>query len=97
MKNTIKKITLSTTLLLIAIISFAQCSICTKTASQIGEEAGKGFNAGILYLAAMPFGVMGYIAFRWWKAKIKNSPQKNCFENSKILKESSCIDFVSAS
>jgi hypothetical protein len=69
MKNTIKKITLSTTLLLIATISFAQCSICTKTASQIGEEAGKGFNAGILYLAAMPFGVMGYIAFRWWKSE----------------------------
>ena len=49
--------------------SIAQCSICTKTASQIGEEAGKGFNAGILYLAAMPFGVMGYIAFRWWKSE----------------------------
>lgn len=49
--------------------SFAQCSICTKTASQIGEEAGKGFNAGILYLAAMPFGIMGYIAIRWWKSE----------------------------
>jgi len=46
---------------------FAQCSICTKTASQMGEEAGKGFNAGVLYLAAMPFAIMGYIAFKWWK------------------------------
>lgn len=47
--------------------SIAQCSICTKTAAQIGEEAGKGFNAGILYLAAMPFGIAGYIAYKWWK------------------------------
>ena len=47
--------------------SFAQCSICTKSAAQIGEEAGKGFNAGILYLAAMPFGIAGYIAYKWWK------------------------------
>ncbi len=46
---------------------YAQCSICTKTASQMGEEAGKGFNAGVLYLAAMPFAIMGYIAFKWWK------------------------------
>ena len=45
----------------------AQCSICTKTASQMGEEAGKGFNAGVLYLAAMPFAVMSYIAIKWWK------------------------------
>jgi hypothetical protein len=45
----------------------AQCSICTKTASQMGEEAGKGFNVGVLYLAGMPFAIMGYIAFRWWK------------------------------
>lgn len=50
-----------------SINSLAQCSICTKTAAQIGEEAGKGFNAGILYLAAMPFGIAGYIAYRWWK------------------------------
>lgn len=49
--------------------SIAQCSICTKTASQIGEEAGKGFNAGILYLAAMPFGIAGYIAYKWWKSQ----------------------------
>ena len=47
--------------------SFAQCSMCTKSAAQIGEEAGKGFNAGILYLAAMPFGIAGYIAYKWWK------------------------------
>jgi hypothetical protein len=45
----------------------AQCSICTKTASQMGEDAGKGFNIGVIYLAAMPFAIIGYLAFRWWK------------------------------
>jgi hypothetical protein len=54
-------------LICIGVPSIAQCSICTKTAAQIGEEAGKGFNAGILYLAAMPFGIATYIAYRWWK------------------------------
>lgn len=45
----------------------AQCSICSKTASQMGEEAGKGLNAGILYLAAAPFLILTYIGYRWWK------------------------------
>jgi hypothetical protein len=47
--------------------AMAQCSICTKTAAQIGQEAGKGFNAGIIYLAAMPFAIVGYVAIKWWK------------------------------
>ena len=47
--------------------AMAQCSICTKTAGQIGQEAGKGFNAGIIYLAAMPFAIAGFIAFKWWQ------------------------------
>ncbi len=47
--------------------AIAQCSICTKTAAQIGQEAGKGFNAGIIYLAAMPFAIVGYVAIKWWK------------------------------
>lgn len=56
-------------LLFLQIQTWAQCAICSKTASQLGEEAGKGFNAGILYLAAMPFGIMGYVAYRWWKSE----------------------------
>jgi len=47
--------------------AIAQCSICSKTAAQIGQEAGKGFNAGIIYLAAMPFAIVGYVAIKWWK------------------------------
>lgn len=45
----------------------AQCSICTKTAMQLGEGPAKGLNAGILYLMATPLAIMGIIGFRWWK------------------------------
>jgi hypothetical protein len=44
----------------------AQCSICTKTAQQLGEKPAKGLNAGILYLAFAPFAIAGIIAYRWW-------------------------------
>ena len=44
-----------------------QCSICTKTAQQMGEKPAKGLNAGILYLALTPFVIAGFIGYRWWK------------------------------
>jgi hypothetical protein len=45
----------------------AQCSICTKTASQLGEGPAQALNSAIIYLAAAPFMIMGYIGYRWWK------------------------------
>ncbi|MES2331974.1 MAG: hypothetical protein V4539_20370 [Bacteroidota bacterium] len=45
----------------------AQCSICTKTASQLGEGPASALNSAILYLAAAPFAIMGYIGWKWWK------------------------------
>jgi hypothetical protein len=45
----------------------AQCSICTKTASELGEKPAQGLNAGILYLAATPFAIVGFIAYSFWK------------------------------
>lgn len=45
----------------------AQCSICTATASQLGEKQGNGLNAGIIYLMLTPFAVGGFIGFRWWQ------------------------------
>jgi len=47
--------------------SSAQCSICTKTAQQLGEKPAKGLNAGIIYLAAAPFLIAGYVFYRWRK------------------------------
>jgi hypothetical protein len=49
------------------LICAAQCSICTKTAQQLGEKPAKGMNSGILYLAFAPFAIVGYISYRWWK------------------------------
>jgi hypothetical protein len=46
----------------------AQCSICTKTAQQLGEGPAEGMNTGILYLAFAPFAIIGYIGYRWYKA-----------------------------
>jgi len=45
----------------------AQCSICTKTAQQLGEKPAKALNAGIIYLGLTPFLIIGYIGYRWWK------------------------------
>jgi len=45
----------------------AQCSICTRTAAQLGEQPAKGLNTGIIYLMSVPYAVVGFIAYRWWK------------------------------
>jgi hypothetical protein len=47
--------------------SSAQCSICTKTAQQLGEKPARGLNSGIIYLAFAPFAIGGYILYRWLK------------------------------
>lgn len=47
--------------------AFAQCSLCKKNVQQLGEKPAKGMNAGILYLAATPYLIIMYIAYRWWK------------------------------
>lgn len=56
-------------LLLVSADVAAQCAMCTKTASQLGEKPALGMNQGILYLMGAPFLIMGYIGFRWWKSQ----------------------------
>ena len=50
----------------------AQCSICTRTAQQLGERPAKALNKGIVYLAAMPLAIFGLIGYRWWKSNHEN-------------------------
>jgi hypothetical protein len=61
----------SFTIVLLAAFSvqylYAQCSICTKTASQLGDGPASALNSAILYMAFAPFAIMGYIGWRWWK------------------------------
>lgn len=49
------------------VLSEAQCSICTKTASQLGEGPAKGMNSGIVYLMIAPLALIGVVGWRWWK------------------------------
>ncbi|AHF15933.1 hypothetical protein NIASO_13725 [Niabella soli DSM 19437] len=53
--------------------SFAQCSICTKTAQQLGDGPARGFNTGILYLAFLPLGLIAFLGIRWWINERKSS------------------------
>jgi len=53
---------------ILSLVSSAQCSICTRTAEQLGEQPARGLNAGIIYLAATPFLIAGYIFYRWRKS-----------------------------
>ncbi len=45
----------------------AQCAVCTKTAQQLGEKPAQGMNSAIIYLMLMPFAIVGFISYRWWK------------------------------
>ena len=49
--------------------SQAQCSICTRTAAQMGERPAKALNKGIVYLAFTPLAIFGIIGYRWWKSE----------------------------
>ncbi len=67
-----KKITIILSLAFIFLLSSintvnGQCSLCTKTAQQLGEKPAQGMNSGILYLMIMPFAIVGFIGFRWYK------------------------------
>ena len=53
---------------LVSAVSYGQCSICTRTAEQLGEKPARSLNAGILYLAFAPFAIGGYIYYRWRKS-----------------------------
>jgi hypothetical protein len=67
MKHWVKILFFFVVLQLCNLYMYAQCSICSKTASQMGEDAGRGLNGGILYLAAAPFLILTYIGYKWWR------------------------------
>ncbi len=50
-------------------LSHAQgCSVCTKTAQGLDNKSAKGLNGGIIYLAFLPLGIMGSLAYFWWRS-----------------------------
>jgi hypothetical protein len=74
----VKKILISAAFFLMLLFTetiVAQCAMCTKTASQLGEKPALGLNNGILYLMFTPFVIMGIIAYRWWKSQPKSGEE----------------------
>ncbi len=52
--------------------AIAQCPMCKLSAEsnlRDGGSAGKGLNKGILYMFAMPYVIVGSLAFLWIKNK----------------------------
>ena len=56
-------------------ISYAQCSICSKTVMQMGTKPAEGFNTGIIYLMAIPYLAVGVIGYKWYKSN-KNTEEQ---------------------
>lgn len=67
MRQIVNIFTLVVLFLIFSQVLFAQCAVCTKTALQLGEKPAQGMNSGILYLMFMPFIIVGFIGYRWWK------------------------------
>lgn len=62
--------------LFISTALYAQCAVCTKTSMQLGEKPAQGMNSAILYLMMMPFAIVGFIGYRWWKGNKKLEEQE---------------------
>lgn len=76
MKHILNILVLMCIVLLISPALQAQCAVCTKTALQLGEKPAQGMNSGILYLMFMPFAIVGFIGYRWWKGNKKLEEQE---------------------
>ena len=61
--------------------AIAQCSVCSKTALQLGEKPAQGLNQGILYLMFIPFAIVGFIGFRWWRSNKEMEEQDKIVNN----------------
>ena len=79
-----KKILAIITLLILNLITtnqelIAQCAMCRASVeSSISEGAGvgAGLNAGILYLSAFPYLILGVLAFLWYRNSKKRHAQR---------------------
>ena len=68
----VKKVITTFVLLLFVFAANAQCSICTKTANQLGDGPAKDLNIAILYLMFMPLAIMVVIGYKWYKKNEAN-------------------------
>jgi hypothetical protein len=69
MKKLIASVFIASLLFFSPVKADAQCSICTKSAQQLGDQQAKGLNLSIFYLAFAPFLLIGIIGYRWYKSE----------------------------
>ncbi|MCB0658341.1 MAG: hypothetical protein KDC57_19490 [Saprospiraceae bacterium] len=74
-----RKLILSILVLFLILIilpeAVAQCPMCRMSVEsnlQQGGTAGKGLNAGILYMLAMPYLLVGTIGYIWYRNRINS-------------------------
>lgn len=68
----------ATCALLVAPTADAQCPMCKMSAEsnlKNGGTAGRGLNAGILYMLALPYALVGTIGYVWWRNNRKRSDE----------------------
>ena len=61
-------------LLVLPVVANAQCAMCKATVETNAEGGGveaEGLNAGIVYLMAMPYVMMGTVGFFWYRSTKK--------------------------
>ena len=71
-------------------ITAAQCPMCKMSAEsnlKAGGTAGKGLNAGILYMLAMPYILVGTIGFVWYRNRRKVEEEDFISEMQSINEE----------
>jgi hypothetical protein len=52
------------------------CKMAVESNLKGGGNAGRGLNAGILYMLATPYLLVGGLAFVWWRNRRKNADQE---------------------
>lgn len=56
----------------------AQCPMCRMSAEsnlKNGGTAGKGLNAGILYMLSLPYVIVGTVGYLWWRNRLKEEEE----------------------
>lgn len=65
---------LSSALILLSVVAFAQCAMCKATAESATENVdkgiGEGLNAGIVYLMLIPYVLLATVALVFFRKKI---------------------------
>ncbi|MBN8682607.1 MAG: hypothetical protein J0L99_08135 [Chitinophagales bacterium] len=64
-------------LLVFNVPAMAQCAMC-KASAEANLRAGggdpRGLNNGILYMLSLPYLIVGFIGYMWWRKRRREQP-----------------------